>query len=304
MYRRNGRANLARSLLPRSHVASQGVVNGRNEGGLMLLDGKNAVFYGVGDSLGGAVAKAFAEAGARVFLTARRRDNAEQVAREIRSAGGKAEVDEVDALVEESVNAHAARVREMGGSLDVSFNLINMQDRQGTPLIDMQTDDFVRPVTTAMRTQFLTATAAGRIMSKQKSGVILSLTATPGGIGYPEVGGFGPACAAIEAFSTNLGAELGPAGVRVVNLRSAGSPDSRPFREALDQGGAEVKDFFEKIRADTMLKQMPLMKDVANAAVFLASELAGKITGVTLDLTAGTTSALNYKTPSIAFVKK
>jgi len=73
-------------------------------------------------------------------------------------------------------------------------------------------------------------------MAKQKSGVILSLTATPGGIGYPMVGGFGPACCAIEAFSRNLASELGPHGVRVVNLRSAGSHDSRPFREALEKG--------------------------------------------------------------------
>jgi 3-oxoacyl-[acyl-carrier protein] reductase len=223
----------------------------------MLLDGKNAVIYGVGDSLGGAVAKAFASAGATVFLTARSREKAEKIAREIRATGGMAEVDEVDALVEEAVRTHAARVRDKAGSLDISFNLINIQDRQDTPLVEMDADDFVRPVTIAMRTQFLTATAAGRIMRDQKSGVILSLTATPGGIGYPLVGGFGPACAAIEAFSTNLGAELGPAGVRVVNLRSAGSPDSRPFREALDQGGDTVKEFLDKIREDTMLKEMP-----------------------------------------------
>jgi 3-oxoacyl-[acyl-carrier protein] reductase len=45
---------------------------------------------------------------------------------------------------------------------------------------------------------------------------------------------------------------------------------------------------------------MPLMQDIANAAVFLASDRAAKITGVTLDITAGTTSALNYKIPTIA----
>jgi 3-oxoacyl-[acyl-carrier protein] reductase len=270
----------------------------------MLLNGKNAVIYGVGESLGGAVARAFAAAGARVFLTARRRENAERVAHEIRSSGAKAEVDEVDALDERAVNDHAERVRERVGSLDVSFNLINIRDRQNIALIDMKSDDFVRPVNTAMLTQFLTGTAAGRIMTKQKSGVILSLTATPGGIGYPLVGGFGPACCAIEALSRNLAAELGPAGVRVVNLRSAGSPDSRPFREALDQGGPKVKAFIDKIEADTMLKQLPAMSDIANAAVFLASDLAGKITGVTLDVTAGTTSALNYKLPQIAFLEK
>lgn len=270
----------------------------------MMLANKNAVFYGVGDSMGGTIARSFAEAGARVFLTARRLANARKVADEIRAAGGEAEVDEVDALDEQAVNQHADRVVKAAGTLDVSFNLINIQDRQGTPLVDMSADDFVRPVRTAALTQFLTATAAGRIMARQRSGVVLSLTATPAGIGYPMVGGFGPACCAIEAFSTNLAAELGPHGVRVVNIRSAGSFDSRPFREAAAQGGPEVKEFFERMTNDTMLKQLPSMKDIANAAVFLASDLAGKITGVTLDITAGTTSALNYKVPTIAFVNQ
>jgi NAD(P)-dependent dehydrogenase (short-subunit alcohol dehydrogenase family) len=266
-----------------------------------MLDNKNAVIYGAGESLGGAVARAFAEAGARVFLTARHREKAEKVAREIRATGGAVEVDEVDALNEHAVDEHMSGVAKGADTLDISFNLINIQDTQGTPLVDMEAEDFVRPVRTAMLTQFLTGRAAGRVMAKQKSGVILTLTATPGGIGYAMVGGFGPACCAIESFSRDLAAELGPSGVRVVNLRSAGSPDSRPFREALDQAGEEVKAFLEKLRADTMLKRMPMMKDIANAAVFLASDLADKITGVTVDITAGTTGALNYQPPTIPF---
>lgn len=270
----------------------------------MLLQGKNAVIYGVGDSLGGAVGRALAEAGATVFLTAKRRENAEQVADRIRAAGGKAEAHQVDALDQRAIVDHARRVAESAGSLDISFNLINIADTQDIPLLEMSPEDFVRPVRTAMLTQFLTATAAGGIMSRQRSGVILSLTATPGGIGYAMVGGFGPACCAIEAFSRDLAAELGTDGVRVVNIRSAGSPDSRPFREAVAQGGDRARKFLEKISADTMLKQLPSMQDIANAAVFLASDMAAKITGVTLDVTVGTTTALNREPPSIAFVKK
>lgn len=270
----------------------------------MVLNNRSAVLYGVGRSLGGAVALAFAEAGANVFLTSLHRENAQQVADEIRAAGGQAEADQVDALDEQAVNRHLERVVKTTGSLDISFNLINLDDRQGTPLVDMAAEDFVRPVRKAMLTQFLTATAAGRIMARQRSGVVLSLTATPGGIGYAMVGGFGPACCAIEAFSRNLAAELGPHGVRVVNIRSAGSPDSRPFREAAAEGGPDVSEFLAQLRNDTMLKELPLMRDIAHAAVFLASDLAGKITGVTLDITAGTTSALNYKIPNIAFVDR
>jgi 3-oxoacyl-[acyl-carrier protein] reductase len=270
----------------------------------MILTGKNAVLYGVGESLGGAVAGSLARAGARVFLTARRLENARKVADRIRAAGGQAEAAEVDALNQQAVNEHADRIVRDAGTLDVSFNLINLGDTQNTPLVEMAAEDFVRPVRTAALTHFLTATAAGRIMSRQRSGVVLSLTATPGGIGYPLVGGFGPACCMIESFSRDLAAELGPHGVRVVNIRSAGSPDSRPFREASAQGGPEVAEFISRLQNDTMLKALPLMEDIANAAVFLASDLAGKITGVTLDITAGTTSALNYKLPNIAFVQR
>jgi 3-oxoacyl-[acyl-carrier protein] reductase len=269
----------------------------------MLLKDKNALIYGVGDSLGGAVARAFAAAGATVHLSARRRASVEKVAEEIRRQGGKAEIDVVDALDERAVSEHADHVLERAGSVDISFNLINIQDKQGTPLTEMAANDFVRPVSTAMLTHFLTATTAARIMMKQRSGVILSLTATPGGIGYPLVGGFGPACCAIEAFSRNLGAELGPYGVRVVNLRSAGSPDSRPFREA-ERASPDWPEFIGKIRADTMLKALPRMDDIANAALFLASDMASKITGITLDVTAGTTSALNYKQLTVAFVER
>jgi 3-oxoacyl-[acyl-carrier protein] reductase len=270
----------------------------------MILENKVAVLYGVGDSMGGAVARGFAKAGAKVFLTARRLDNARKVAEEIRAAGGRAEIAEVDALDEQAVHRHLDQVVRSAGRLDISFNLINITDQQGTPLVEMSAEDFVRPVRTAALTQFLTGTAAGRIMARQRSGVVLTLTATPAGIGYPLVGGFGPAGSVIENFSTNLAAELGRDGVRVVNIRSAGSLDSRPFRDARAQGGPEVEEFVERMTNDTMLKQLPSMNDIANAAIFLASDLAGRITGVTLDVTVGTTAALNYKTPVIAFVQR
>ena len=130
------------------------------------------------------------------------------------------------------------------------------------------------------------------------------MTATPGGIGYANVGGFGPACCAIEAFARDLAAELGPEGVRVVNMRSAGSPDSRVFRDAIEEGGDTAKAFIEKLKDDAMLKELPSTTDIANLATFLASDLASKITGVTVDITCGTTAALNYKVTPIAFLER
>ena len=270
---------------------------------VMMLLNRNAIIYGAGGSLGGAVAKALAQEGAMVFVTGRKLESVKALATEIIAAGGKAEAAEVDALDAKAVNECVNDVVRKAGTLDVSFNAIGLKDRQDVPLTEMTLDEFVRPVRIAMETQFITSTAAGRIMRAQRSGVILSLTATPGGIGYPNVGGFGPACCAIEGFSRDLASELGPFGVRVVNIRSGGSPDSRVFREAIEQGGERVTAFIQKMKDDTMLKELPSMADVANVAVFLVSGMASKITGVTVDVTCGTTAALNYKISPIAFLK-
>ena len=263
----------------------------------MILQNKNALIYGAGGSLGSSVAKALAAAGAKVFLTGRSIPSVQKVAEEIRAAGGYAEVDNVDALNEKEIDDHLKRISGSARTIDILFCAIDYQAVQNMNLIEMKVDEFVRPVLLAMQSQFLTATAAAKIMMKQGSGVILSLTATPGGIGYPYTGGFAPACAAVETFSKNLAAEMGAYGVRVVNIRSAGSPDSKVFMEAIENNPKEVKPILVNMENDTMLKKLPMMQDIANVAVFLVSDLSGKITGVTVDVTSGTTAGLNYKVP-------
>jgi 3-oxoacyl-[acyl-carrier protein] reductase len=261
----------------------------------MTLQNKNAVIYGAGGSLGGAVAKAFAAAGANVFLTGRNIVSVQKVADEILKAGGKAEAVLVDALDENAVNNHIETVVQKVGKVDISFNAIGVDVVQNIPLTDITVDDFVSPIAMTMKTRFLTAKAAAKIMMKQKSGVILTLTASPGGIGYPYTGGFAPACSAVEKFSQNLAIELGIYGIRVVNMRSGGSPDSRIFKNAIDSQPEIMAPILKQMEADTILKKLPLMADISNLAVFLSSDLAGKITGVTVDVSSGTTAGLNYR---------
>ena len=262
-----------------------------------MLQNKNAIIYGAGGSMGGAVARALAGAGARVFLTGHNIEPVRKLADQIIASGGNAEAGQADALDERAVNDYINYVVNKAGSIDISFNAIGFKVVQNTPLVTIAVEDFVSPVTTAMRTQFLTGTAAAKAMIKQGSGVILSLTATPGGIGYPNTGGFAPTCAAIEAFSMNLAAEVGIYGVRVVNIRSGGSPDSAVFKNAIASNPLEMKEILRSMEDDTMLKKLPLMADIANIAVFLASDIGGMITGVTVDVTGGTTSGLNYRVP-------
>jgi NAD(P)-dependent dehydrogenase (short-subunit alcohol dehydrogenase family) len=259
----------------------------------MLLKDKNAVIYGGGASLAGAVALVMAREGARIFLAGRNTASLEKMKEEIIQKGGRAEVAKVNALEEDSVRRHLRQVVDSAGTVDISFNLIGIHNVQNIPLIEMALADFVQPISDSMTTQFLTSTVAGEVMVGQRSGVILSLTATPGGIGYALTGGFGPACAAIEGFSRNLASELGPHGIRVVNIRSAGSPDSRPFIQAMHSMPDAVRPILKRMAEDTMLKKLPPMEDIANTALFLASPLAASITGVTVDVTVGTTTQIN-----------
>ena len=261
----------------------------------MLLENKNAVIYGAAGSLGGAVSKAFAAAGAHLYLVGRTSSTLEKLAAEIHETGGTAETAVLDAFNEQAVIDHLAKITAGGKKIDISFNATSSDVVQDKPLVAMDVDDYMQPINEMTRSRFITAKAAGNIMIKQGSGVILSLTATPGGIGYPYTGGFSGGCVAVENLNTNLAAELGIYGVRAVNIRSGGSPDSAIFKQALESAPDIMSDVLAGMKADSMLKKMPLMIDIANLAVFLCSDLANNITGVTVDVTGGSTVALNYR---------
>jgi NAD(P)-dependent dehydrogenase (short-subunit alcohol dehydrogenase family) len=147
----------------------------------MLLQNKNAVVYGAGGAIGGAVARAFAREGANVFLTGRALAPVEALAREISAAGGLAQAARVDALDARAIEDHIDAVAKEAGRIDVSFNAIGLAQAgiQGTPLVELSLENFSLPVTMYSTAHFLTATAAARRMLEQASGVILTLTATP-----------------------------------------------------------------------------------------------------------------------------
>jgi 3-oxoacyl-[acyl-carrier protein] reductase len=179
----------------------------------MLLERKNAVIYGGGGTIAGAVARAFAREGASVHLAGRTLAKLEQVAGEIRQDGGTATVAQVDALDERAVDAHADELVRDHGTLDISMNLISTGDVQGTPLVEMELADFERPIHNAMRSSYVTARAAGRHMIRQGSGVILVF----GGEGDPirdyNIGGFQISLTAVEALRKQLASELGRHGI-------------------------------------------------------------------------------------------
>lgn len=250
----------------------------------MLLDNKSAVVYGGGGSIGGAVARAFAREGARVFLAGRTRATLEEVAEAIRATGGAAKTAEVDALDEQAVDRHADAVAAEAGGIDISFNLITHPHTHGTPLAEMAVDDFLAPLETAARTTFLTARAAARHMIPRRSGVILAFGG-PGDRSGPMrdyyLGGTQVAFDAIETIRRQLATELGPHGIRVVTLASGGVPESIP--EGFD-GRAEI---VEMIEGQTLLGRAATLEDVGNAAVFAASDWARTMTAAIVNVSCG-----------------
>jgi len=247
----------------------------------MLLEDRTAVIYGAGGSIGGAVASAFAREGARVHLVGRTQAKLDAIADRILSAGGIAETAQVDALDEAAVDAHADAVAAQDGAIDISFNLISHPYTHGVPMVEMTPEDYLRPVTVAVRTTFLTARAAARHMIRQGSGVILAF----GGSGEPmddySLGGTQVAFEAIESMRRQLACELGPHGIRVVTLQTAGVPDSMGSVDARDE-------IVDAIVRKTMLKRAATLDDVGNVAAFAASDHARSMTATALNITCGT----------------
>jgi NAD(P)-dependent dehydrogenase (short-subunit alcohol dehydrogenase family) len=256
-----------------------------------MLQDKVAVIYGAGGAIGGAVAQAFAREGATLFLTGRRLAPVEAVAKEIAAAGGTAEAAEVDALDERAVDGHLQSVVEKAGRVDISFNAVGLPDPGivGVSMVDLDAERFAEPIMSYTTSYFVTARLAARCMIPQGSGVIMTVTALPARRGSVRNGGYGPAQAAKEALTRDLSAELAPHGIRVVGLRPHAITETATMREFFEAKatGLSWEQFAEMLVATTHPRRPTTLDEMANAAVFVASDRAGGLTGTTVNLTMG-----------------
>jgi NAD(P)-dependent dehydrogenase (short-subunit alcohol dehydrogenase family) len=259
----------------------------------MMLNNKVAVIYGAGGGIGGAVARAFASEGAKVFLTGRNLAPVEAVAKEVVAAGGSAEAAEVDALDEQAVDKHLESVIDKAGRIDISFNAVGIPDAKllGVPLVDLDVEQFSLPITSYATSYFLTARLAARRMIANKAGVIMTVTALHSRTGLPLVGGYGPAQAAKEALTRDLSAELAPHGIRVVGLRPQAMLETgtikRAFEPRAKATGMTWEQWQQLLASRTHPRRTMTLEEMANVAVFMASDQASGMTGTTVNLTMG-----------------
>lgn len=255
-----------------------------------LLEGKIAVIYGASGRLGSGVARTFAREGATVFLVGRTEATLRAVAGQIAAEGGRAQIAVVDALDERAIEQHAQAIVDQVGGIDVSFNLTTRGDVQGTPLLAMDVESFLRPTATGLRSNFLTARAAARHMVRRGHGVILMLTSGSGAAWTPPevwpMGGTGPADAATESFMRYLASEVGPHGVRVACLWTAGVTLDAAER-VVDPELHRLEAAKDALVGMSMLRKRPTVQEVADTAAFLASDRGSGVTASIVNVTSG-----------------
>jgi NAD(P)-dependent dehydrogenase (short-subunit alcohol dehydrogenase family) len=257
------------------------------------LTDQHAVIFGAGGAVGTAVAKEFAAQGATVFLSGRTLGTVEQVAQEIQQDGGVAYTAQVDALDEQAVNVYLDRVAQEAGSIDILLNVMGPQPKDfgnGTSTLELPLEQFLLPLSTLVPSQFITARAAARHMVQQHSGVILFVTAIPAR-GVTASTAIGSAFGAMESLLRCLATDLGPAGVRVVGIRSGAMAETRTIQQSAENvartmgvAKAQVVSRFEQA---TLLKRLPTVADTARLAAFLASDGARTLTGAIVNASSG-----------------
>ncbi|MFI5893726.1 SDR family NAD(P)-dependent oxidoreductase [Actinoplanes sp. NPDC051513] len=263
----------------------------------LLLEDKNAVIYGGGGAIGGAVARVFAREGARVFIAGRTRAKLDAVARDIAAAGGKVETAEVDVLDQLAVEKHADAIAATAGRIDIALNAVSVMHDQGTWLADLSLAEFMRPIDGFLRTLFITSKAVARHMGGERPGVILTLSEPGAKLAVGGILGHSVSAAGKEAFTRVLAAELAPRNIRVIGIRphaavdapAAGSYTKDLFRQIAATAGQSVEELLDGggLAQGTLLKRLPTLAEIAETAAFLASDRAGAMTATIVNLSGG-----------------
>ncbi len=259
-----------------------------------ILAGKYAVIFGAGGSIGAAVAKEFAAEGAQVFLVGRTKPNLEDVAKQINASGGAAQAAVLDTLDDVAVNRYIDGIVAQTGKIDIVLDVTGPLAKEygnGKTAVDLPVEEFMVPLSTMVRSRFITARAAARHMVGQKSGVIIFVTGSPARPHVPGATAIGAAFGAIENLTGNLAFELSPLGVRVVCIRTTANVDSRSIQDTMEMMATRMNISREQASAQiaqlNFLKVPATVQDTANAAVLIASDRARMLTGTVVNASAG-----------------
>lgn len=253
-----------------------------------LLEGKVVLVAGVGPGLGAALAARSAGAGADLVLAARTEGRIERAAAQARGAGRRAIAATADltddAACASLVGRAIAEFGRIDGLINNAFTMPPMKPLTETDVADIRAT-FETNVLAALR---LTRHCASAL--EASGGSVVMVNSAVIRHSRAEYGAYKMGKASLLAMTQNLSTELGPRGVRVNSIAPGwiyGGAVKWYFDHLAQERGVTHDDIYAETAAATDLRRLPLPEEVADAAVFLLSDMARAITGHCLDVNAG-----------------
>ncbi len=244
----------------------------------MLLEGKIALVTGASRGIGRAVALTLAKEGAKVAINyAGNEKAAEDVKKAIEDMGGEAFVIGADVSKSEEAENLVAKTVEKFGGLDILVNNAGIT-RDGL-LARMKDEDFDAVINTNLKGVFYTTRAATKIMMKARKGRVINMASVVGIIGNAGQANYSAAKAGVIGFTKTVAKELAGRGI-TANAVAPGFIETDMTAVLSDKAK-------EAMEANIPLKRGGKPEDVANAVLFLASDMASYITGQVINVDGG-----------------
>lgn len=242
-----------------------------------LLDGRAAVVTGGGQGIGQKLCETFAAQGASVIVSDINGEGAEAVAETLRAKGHKALGIRADVTSESEVNHLIETATSEFGQLDVMVN--NAGITRDSTMRKMTPEQFNQVIQVHLTGCWLGTKSASQIMRDQGHGSIINMSSISGKVGNIGQTNYAAAKAGIVGLTKSAAKEVGFKGVRVNAIQ--------PGLIKTDMTAAMPADIFAEREKEIPLGRAGEPQDIANAALFLASDLANYITGVVLEVAGG-----------------
>lgn len=237
-----------------------------------MLKGKTAVVTGGTRGIGLAIAKKYLENGANVAIAGSREETVEKALSQLQDYKDNVMGIWPDLCNPEEVAAAFASVKERFGYLDILANNAGISSR--TSIYDYTLEEFSKILDINLKAVFVCSQAAARIMKEQGSGVIINTSSMVAEYGQPSGCGYPATKFAVNGITKSLARELAKDGIRVNAVA--------PGVTKTDMVAALPKELVDRISAGIPLGHPGEPEDVANAFLYLASDMASYVTGVVL----------------------